>query len=106
MAVGTEHRSVKPRVWHRYTVVCSSLGLVLAWAPALVHGPIPEKFNVHYIRGAVAVWAFYSARLLIGFLVGITVWPRAWYLRGPLVGFLTMLPVTFVALATPGCGHR
>ena len=80
------------------------MGLVLGWLPWLLHGPIAWKFNVHYINGAIAVWAFYSARLLIGFVVGISHWPRPWYLRGPLCGFLTMLPVTFVALATPGCG--
>ena len=56
------------------------------------------------IRGAVAVWAFYSARLLIGFLVGITSWPGRWFLRGPLCGVIAMFPVTVIALATPGCG--
>jgi hypothetical protein len=91
-------------IGRRYPLVCTALGLVLGWAPMLVHGPIPEKFDVYYLHGDVAVWAFYSARLLIGFLVGITTWPRWWPLRGPLVGFLSMLPVTFVALATPGCG--
>ncbi len=94
--------------WGRlpYPLVCTLLGLALGWLPRLVHGPIPEKFNVFYIRGAIAVWAFYSARLLIGFMVGITRWPERWYLRGPLVGFLMLLPVTFIALATPGCGFR
>jgi hypothetical protein len=87
-----------------YPLVCTLLGLVLGWLPVLFHGPIPEKFNVHYIWGAVAVWAFYSARLLIGFLVGITAWPRTWYLRGPMCGFLSMLPVTFISYATPNCG--
>ena len=57
-----------------------------------LHGPIPEKFNLFYLRGAVAVWSWYTARLLIGFMVGITCWPRRWYLRGPLCGFLMMLP--------------
>lgn len=87
-----------------YPRVCTLLGLVLGWAPVLFHGPIPEKFDLLYIKGSIAVWAYYSARLLIGFVVGISVWPERWWLRGPLVGFLTMLPVTFVALATPGCG--
>ena len=90
----------------RYSLVCVLLGVVLAWFPLLVHGPIPEKFNLLYIHGAVAVWGFYSARLLIGFMVGITTWPRPWYLRGPLCGFLMMLPVGIIALATPGCGFR
>jgi hypothetical protein len=98
------------RRWRRlgaslpYPVVCLLLGLLLGWTPRLVHGPIAEKFNVHYIHGAVAVWAFYSARLLVGFWVGITAWPRRWYLRGPLVGFLAMLPVAIIPLAVPGCG--
>jgi len=98
------------RRWRRlgaalpYPVVCLLLGLLLGWTPRLVHGPIAEKFNVHYIHGAVAVWAFYSARLLVGFWVGITTWPARWYLRGPLVGFLALLPVTIIPLAIPGCG--
>jgi hypothetical protein len=87
-----------------YPVLCALLGLVLGWLPAQLHGPIAEKFNPHYIQGAVAVWAFYSARLLVGFFVGISLWPRRWYLRGPLVGALVMLPVTFLSLAMPECG--
>ena len=87
-----------------YPLLCTLLGVVLGWLPALVHGPIPYKFNVLGIRGAVAVWAFYSARLLIGFLVGITRWPGRWFLRGPLCGVIAMFPVTVIALATPGCG--
>jgi hypothetical protein len=87
-----------------YTLVCIALGLVLGWLPKLVHGPIPEKFDVYYINGSIMVWAFYSARMLIGFAVGIGTWPARWYLRGPLCGLLTMLPVTFIALATPNCG--
>jgi hypothetical protein len=88
-----------------YPVLCLLLGLLLGWTPRLVHGPIAEKFNVHYIQGSVAVWAFYSARHMVGFLVGITAWPSRWYLRGPMIGFLTLLPVTFVPLAIPGCGR-
>ena len=87
-----------------YPALCALLGLALGWLPLLVHGPHPSKFNVLYIRGDVAVWAFYSARLMVGLLVGITFWPARWYLRGPLCGFLALLPVTFVALATPRCG--
>ncbi len=89
-----------------YPLLCTILGLMLGSLPAFLHGPIPEKFNVLYIQGVIAVWAFYSARLLIGFFVGISAWPGRWYVRGPVIGFLTMLPVTFVALATPGCGFR
>jgi hypothetical protein len=87
-----------------YPLFCTLLGLVLGWAPMFLHGPIPEKFDLLYIKGSIAVWAYYSARLLIGFVVGISVWPEPWWVRGPLLGFLTMLPVTFIALATPGCG--
>ena len=70
----------------------------------LVHGPIPEKYNVLYIRGAIAVWGWYTARLLIGAAVGITAWPQRWYVRGPLIGFMMLLPLSLVSLATPGCG--
>lgn len=69
-----------------------------------LHGPIPEKYDVLYIRGAIAVWGWYTARLSIGFLVGITRWPSQWYLRGPLCGLLLMFPLSLVSLATPGCG--
>ena len=89
-----------------YGLACTIIGLVVGWLPMLVHGPIPEKFDVLYIKGNIAVWGFYSARLLIGFMVGVTCWPARWYLRGPLCGFLTMLPLGIVALATPGCGFR
>jgi hypothetical protein len=87
-----------------YLPLCAALGLALGWLPVLIHGPIPEKFDVLYIRGSVAVWAYYSARLLVGLVVGISVWPRRWYLRGPLCGFIMLLPVAFIALATPHCG--
>ena len=87
-----------------YPVVCAILGLILGWLPRMIHGPNPLKFTVLYINGAVAVWAFYSARLLIGLLVGITRWPARWYLRGPLCGVLMMLAPGLMALATPGCG--
>jgi hypothetical protein len=87
-----------------YPVICTLLGLILGWLPALLHGPIPQKFNVLYIQGAIAIWAYYTARLLIGFLVGISVYPARWYLRGPLCGLLAMLPVSLISLATPGCG--
>lgn len=87
-----------------YVLVCTLLGLVLGWLPWFVHGPVPEKFHAHYIRGDVAVWGFYGARLLIGFVVGVTAWPQRWYLRGPLFGFLTLLPVTFISLGMARCG--
>ncbi|HZR84097.1 MAG TPA: hypothetical protein VFD92_23575 [Candidatus Binatia bacterium] len=72
--------------------------------PRFVHGPIPQKFDVLYINGSIAVWGYYVARLLIGFLVGITVWPERWWIRGPLCGVVMLLPLTVVALAMPGCG--
>ncbi len=87
-----------------YPLLCSLLGLVLGWFPWLVHGPIAEKYNILYIQGAIAVWGWYSARMLIGFMVGITRWPSRWYLRGPLCGFLMMFPLGLIALASPGCG--
>ncbi len=95
------------RSWFRripYPALCALLGLALGWVPALFHGPISYKFNVLGIRGAIAVWGFYVARLSIGYSVGVTRWPAAWWLRGPLCGFLAMFPLTFIVLATPGCG--
>ncbi len=87
-----------------YPLVCALLGGAVGWLPMFVHGPIAAKFNVLYIRGSTAVWAFYTARLLIGVLVGITVWPRPWYVRGPLCGLLALFPLTLISLAMPGCG--
>jgi hypothetical protein len=87
-----------------YALVCVLVGLVLAWVPAFLHGPIPYKYNVLGIRGGVAVWGWYVARMLIGLLVGITVWPARWYVRGPLCGLLALVPLSVVSLATPGCG--
>jgi hypothetical protein len=91
------------RAWP-YPLVCTLLGLVLGWLPMLFHGPIKQKFDVLYIDGAIAVWGYYVARCLIGFMVGITRWPGRWWIRGPMCGFLMLLPLTVVALATPGCG--
>ena len=87
-----------------YLLLCTVLGLGVGWLPNLVHGPIPYKFNIHGIRGDVAVWGWHTARLGVGFLVGITRWPERWYLRGPLCGALMLLPLGFVSLATPECG--
>lgn len=87
-----------------YALVCTLIGLAIGWLPRLLHGPIPEKYDLLYIQGAVAVWGWYTARLLIGFIVGITRWPTQWWLRGPLCGFVTLFPLTLVSLATPGCG--
>jgi hypothetical protein len=87
-----------------YRLLCVLVGLSLAWVPGLFHGPIPYKYDVFGIRGDIAVWGWYTARMLIGFVVGVTTWPRTWWVRGPLLGFLTMLPLGLVSLATPGCG--
>lgn len=87
-----------------YPLLCALIGVAVGWLPVLVHGPIPEKYDLLYIRGDVAVWGWYAARLSIGFAVGITWWPERWYLRGPLCGLLLMLPLGLVSLATPGCG--
>jgi hypothetical protein len=95
---------VAPRL--PYLLVCTLLGAALGWLPILIHGPIPEKFDLLYIRGAIAVWGFYLARCSIGFWIGLTTRPERWWLRGPLVGFLVMLPLGIVLLATPGCQGR
>lgn len=94
----------KAAVRRPYGLICTLLGFAFGWLPLFVHGPIPQKFNVLYIRGAIAVWGYYSARLLIGFLVGITRWPAPWYLRAPMCGLLMMFPLTLISLAMPGCG--
>jgi hypothetical protein len=78
--------------------------MALGWLPQLAHGPIPYKFDVLGIRGDLAVWGWYTARLLIGFVVGITTWPPQWYVRGPICGLVMMLPLGLVVLATPDCG--
>lgn len=87
-----------------YPLVCLLLGLVIGWVPYFLHGPIPEKFDMLYLKGAVGVWCWYAARLLIGLMVGITVWPQRWWVRGPLIGFLMMLPPGLMSLAIPTCG--
>jgi len=87
----------------RYRLVCTALGLALGWLPMLVHGPIPWKYDRLGMRGAITVWGWYTARLLIGFMVGISTWPPRWYLRGPLCGLLMLFPLSIVSLSTPGC---
>lgn len=87
-----------------YPVVCAVLGAIIGWVPSFFHGPIPEKFSIFHLNGPVAVWAFYTARMLIGSLVGLAVWPRTWWVRGPLAGLFMIMPVGFISLATPGCG--
>jgi hypothetical protein len=111
MSTGGDQRGERvddamPRVRTRvpYAVLCTLIGLAIGWLPMLVHGPIPAKYNILYIRGAIAVWGWYTARLLIGFVVGITRWPSRWYVRGPLCGLLMLFPLSLVSLATPSCG--
>jgi hypothetical protein len=87
-----------------YLLVCAVLGIALGWLPRLLHGPIPHKFDVLFIEGRIAIWAWIVARSSIGLWVGLTVWPRPWWLRGPLVGAAVLLPLTLVSLAMPGCG--
>jgi len=55
-------------------------------------------------RGVCTLLGFYLARLLIGSFVGNTSWPERWWLRGPLCGFLGMLPAGIILLGVPGCG--
>lgn len=86
-----------------YVLLCGGIGLVLGWLPMLVHGPIPEKWTYFSIDGHVLVWGYYLARLSIGVLVGISVVPRLWYLRGPVCGAIAMIPLGFVALGNPLC---
>lgn len=69
----------------------------------LVHGPIPYKYDILGIDGRIAVWGWYTARLLIGVVIGVTIWPSRWYVRGPLCGLLMLFPLSLVSLATPGC---
>jgi hypothetical protein len=87
-----------------YVLLCTAVGLAIGWLPKLVHGPIPYKFDIHYLRGSIAVWNWYLVRAFIGFFVGITIWPPRWWLRGPLIGFLMLLPPGMVSLANPECG--
>jgi hypothetical protein len=88
----------------RYTLLCVALGLLLGWLPSWLHGPVAEKFDVLYIRGDVAIWGWYVARMATGFWIGVATWPRPWWLRGPLLGALALFPLTCVSLAMPGCG--
>jgi hypothetical protein len=87
-----------------YPLLCTLLGLGLGWLPMFLHGPIPEKFNVLYIQGSIAIWTFYVPRLSIGLLVGIAAWPQRWWLRGPLLGAFAMLGPGMLALGMPRCG--
>ena len=88
----------------RYRLVATLTGLVAAWIPYFLHGPIPEKLDRVRLNGAIVVWGWYVARMLIGFVVGSTTWPSPWWIRGPLFGVLIMLPCGLVSLGTPGCG--
>jgi len=87
-----------------YTLLCTLVGIGLGVLPGFVHGPIKEKYDVLYIKGAIVVWGWYVARCTIGFLVGITTRPERWWLRGPLCGAIMLVPLSFVSLGTPGCG--
>lgn len=88
----------------RYVAVCGVLGLALGWLPGLVHGPIPQKWNVGPVDGRYVVSAYVVARSAIGLWVGLASVPAAWWLRGPLCGALVLLPLGFVGLANPACG--
>ncbi len=88
-----------------YPLLCTAIGAALAPLPVLVHGPIAEKWSLFYLNGDIMVWGWYTARLSIGLLVGITAVPRAWWLRGPLVGALAMFPLGFVSLGNAYCGE-
>jgi hypothetical protein len=87
-----------------YIALCVAVGVPLAWVPPFFHGPIHEKFDFFYLDGAIMVWGWYLARMLVGLLVGITSFPPQWFLRGPLCGLLALVPLGFVSLGIPGCG--
>lgn len=87
-----------------YALLCTLLGLALGWVPMIAHGPIPYKFDAYGLRGTTAVWGWYTARLSVGFLVGVTTWPGTWWLRGALCGLVMLLPLGFISLANPMCG--
>ncbi len=86
-----------------YRLTCIVAGVVFGLLPGLFHGPIPYKYDVLHIDGHIAVAGFYAARMMIGAFVGLTNYPGAWYIRGPMCGFLVMFPLTMISLATPGC---
>ena len=46
------------RVALPYALVCTLVGLALGWIPMFLHGPIPAKYNILYIKGAIAVWGW------------------------------------------------
>ena len=87
-----------------FPLVCAVLGLVLGWIPILLHGPRREEFDVLYVIGDVAVWGFYAGRCGIGLWIGLTAFPRRWFLRGPMCGFLAIIPLAMIQLAMPRCG--
>jgi hypothetical protein len=87
-----------------YVLLCTLVGAVIAWVPSYFHGPIPYKFNVFGLQGSWAVWDWYLARMYIGFLVGISTWPERWWVRGPLIGFLMLLPPGCISMSNPICG--
>jgi len=88
----------------QFRVIAAFTGFIAAWLPFFLHGPIPEKLDRVRINGALAVWGWFVARMLIGVVVGTTTWPRIVWVRGALFGFLMMLPTGIISLATPGCG--
>lgn len=89
---------------HRYIVLCALVGLALSWVPAYLHGPIREKWDYYYLDGSWAVWTWYLARAAVGAFVGLTVWPARWWIRGPLIGALLLLPPCMMSMANPLCG--
>lgn len=88
----------------RYILLCTAIGLSLCWVPTLIHGPIREKWDYYYLNGGWAIWNWYLARGMVGFFVGITLWPRRWWLRGPLVGLLLLMPPCMMSMSNPLCG--
>lgn len=87
-----------------YRLLCALLGFGLGWLPMLVHGAIPQQFNLLYISRCgrrVRVLLRASAdRLPRGdhHLAGFVVLAR------PMCGLLMLFPLTLISLAMPGCG--
>ena len=90
-------REVRSRQWVWVTIVCFTMGLLLAWAPYFTLGPTVAEGTY----GSAGVFGALAAALGAGTLVGSMVALR-WRPRYPLrVGFLWLLPwpAAFAAFA-------
>jgi hypothetical protein len=39
-----------------YVLVCVVSGLICAWVPSFLHGPMHQNCDLFYLNGAVMVW--------------------------------------------------